>query len=380
MLLRNLLLSSLAAASCAALADSVDSFKAGKDMSFAITGGNFTGPFPGNLTPSPAVELSKPAGSLNSTNDFYKFLPQFGLHADLTLTGVKLNANLLRWNVSAPTLIGKTVNVTISGLTVPITVDSVSGHLTAAVHDLAFPKYDAAAHMYRTVSVASYSPTSNVITIAFHLYGSAYSANFNPLYSGIGGPKPAPFPTILSIGPLSLVGGNGNVFNAKVTSSEIAPAGGFVVGISDPSAQLYTPATVTIPAGSTFVAFTMPTANSVTTQRVPVNATLNGYTKTSFVTIKPMLAGLTATKSLVGGIPGAGSVSLNELAKTVGGVNVALASDNAALKVPAVATVPVGTNHVTFNFTTVKVLANTQVHITATLKGVVKTFTVTLTP
>lgn len=379
MLLRNLLLSSLAAVSCAALADSVDTFKAGKDMSFAITGGNFTGPFPGNLTPSPAVELSKPAGSLNSTNDFYKFLPQFGLHADLTLTGVKINANLLRWNVSAPTLIGKTVNVTISGLTVPITVDSVSGHLTAAVHDLAFPKYDAAAHMYRTVSVASYSPTSNIITIAFHLYGSPYSANFNPLYAGIGGPKPAPFPTILSIGPLSAVGGYNNKFTAKVTTSEVAPAGGFVVALSDSSPQVTTQPSVTIPATTSFNTFVMTTATTTTTQRVTVSATLNGYTKTSTITLKPMLAGVTAPKTQVSGLPGAGSVTLNQLAPAPG-ITVSLASDNAKLVVPAHVVVPTGTNHISFNYTTTKVLANTQVHITATRDGLTKTITVTLTP
>src|SRR4029079_4488793 len=125
-----------------------------------------------------------------------------------------------------------------------------------------------------------------------------------------------------------------------VTLNQNAPAGGGLVTLASNNAALPVPGSVTVPAGSSAVAFTATAASVAAAQTATVTATLGGNA-TATVTITPVLS-VPSRGCSPAGITSGGTtrctVTLNQTAPA-GGAVVALASNNAALPVPASLTV-----------------------------------------
>ena len=138
------------------------------------------------------------------------------------------------------------------------------------------------------------------------------------------------------------------------------------------------PATVTVDAGldsATFSA-TLPVVSVETI--VPWKARLNGSFKTVTMTIKPaaILAVTFSPVSATGGSPMTGKVTLTGQAPD-GGIAVTLVSAAPGIAtIPASVVVPAGATNVSFPVTTVPVVADANVSITASTGAVSKVGTV----
>lgn len=183
------------------------------------------------------------------------------------------------------------------------------------------------------------------------------------------------------LAPNSVTGGAPSTGSAILTGP--APAGGYTVTLSSNSAPRATvPANVLIPAGSSSATFTVTTFAQTADGSATITGNLNGISRTAVITVlRPFLANLIATPdSVQGGLPLFGVALLSGPPKAGStGVNVSLASDNAALTVPASVRVPALATSVGFTMTTLPVAVDTPVTVTGTA-GTTRTITVVLVP
>src|SRR4051812_38427717 len=89
----------------------------------------------------------------------------------------------------------------------------------------------------------------------------------------------APAVASLSVSPASVVGGT--PATGAVTLTAPAPAGGLVVTLSDNSAAVTVPASVTVPAGATGANFTITTAAVTAATSATVSAAAGGVTRSA---------------------------------------------------------------------------------------------------
>ena len=170
-------------------------------------------------------------------------------------------------------------------------------------------------------------------------------------------------PTVLYAGATAAV---------KVTIGSAAPTGGTVVALSSSDANvLPLPATVTVPAGATFVTTNVVLGPVSTDTTVYATATVGSSSVTQgMVVLVPVPKSLTLLPSLVSG--GATSVATLTLVSKApaGGQVVAVSSmDSSTAQVPATVTVAAGATSVKFNVTTTAVGSDKSVLLVAEVDG-----------
>jgi len=233
----------------------------------------------------------------------------------------------------------------------------------------------AAGSLTGTFTISTLSVTSSQLaTITATSGGVSHSANLTV------NPAPASLST-LTLGAASAKGGDVVPANT-VSLSAPAPAGGVTVNLvsSDPTAATV-PATVTVPAGSSSVSFAIGTVAVATDRTVSITATLSGTVRSGSLTVlAPDLTGVSLNlPSVTGGNPVTGSVALDSAAPA-GGLSIGLSSNNAAVVVPSVVTVPAGASTASFSATTSVVTASQTATVSAVFGGLTRTATLTVNP
>jgi len=97
----------------------------------------------------------------------------------------------------------------------------------------------------------------------------------------------APSATLSSVtvSPSTVVGGTSST--ARVTLSAVAPSGGAVISLSDNSAAVTTPTSVTVPAGSTSATATITTMTVTASTSATVSAVYAGVTRSATLNVNP---------------------------------------------------------------------------------------------
>lgn len=177
----------------------------------------------------------------------------------------------------------------------------------------------------------------------------------------------------------------GDTVQATLTLNQPAPAGGAIVNLASviyPQAAapftVSVPASVTVAEGQTSASFTVATAATTLTgfsrpYLIDIQAAYGDTLETAMLAINPPVyaTALAVTpRNLTGGDPATGTVTLNSAAPA-GGALVTLASNNAAVSVPASVLVPAGQLNVTFPVQTSVVATFTTVTLTATYGSVI---------
>ena len=198
-------------------------------------------------------------------------------------------------------------------------------------------------------------------------------------------PPPAAVIGSLDVHPSTVIGGDPS--SGTVVLSTGAPDGGAVIALSssDP-AVASVPASTTAPANSFTASFTVSTAAVSASTTVTITASYNGGTRSANLTIHPAGSSTSTLtnfvvnpSSVTGGSNAQGVVVLSAAATTATTVAVS-SSQPATAGVPASVTVQPGSQSAVFVITTSGVSASTAVTIAATLNGVTKNATLTVTP
>jgi hypothetical protein len=154
---------------------------------------------------------------------------------------------------------------------------------------------------------------------------------------------------------------------ATLTLSAPAPTGGVTINLNNSNPNAATvPANVTVAAGATTATFGVTTNTTALPTATTVSAELGGQLASATLDIVPYLANLTLNPAAVpAGTATTGTLALN-LPAPSGGLNVNLASNNAAASVPTSVKVAAGATSATFPVTTSSTLTSeTDVAITA---------------
>jgi hypothetical protein len=185
--------------------------------------------------------------------------------------------------------------------------------------------------------------------------------------------------------PLDVPGGTPST--GTVVLNGVAPSGGASVTLQSGNTAVATmPASVTVPAGSNRVSFTVTTFPVSSSTSVNLTARFNGtFAATSLLVTAspgtPTLAALTLNPtSVTGGSNSTGTVVLSAAAPSGGAVVNLSSSNTAAAAVPAGVTVAAGATSATFTATTSTVGGSTPVTISAAYAGVTRTASLTVTP
>ncbi len=177
----------------------------------------------------------------------------------------------------------------------------------------------------------------------------------------------------LELDPIEIIGSD--VGEGAITLDAAAPAGGLAVLLasSDPAAASVD-ASVEIPAGAASAAFRIRTSPVSATRDIVITGTLSGVEKTAVCRVlPPHLAGIAVSPpGLIGGRLAVASVHLIGKAPP-GGVRVSLASAEPALvNAPAEVTVLAVASSASFPLPTGRVVARTEVKLTAAHEGIVE--------
>ena len=182
----------------------------------------------------------------------------------------------------------------------------------------------------------------------------------------------------LTLTPPEVYGGGASI--GSVTMN-FAPTAATVVSLSDNSSAIVTDPTVTVGANATGANFVVDTLGVSANARRTVTAAYNGFSATASLLIKPVYpTSLTLDPTSVkGGTSTTGTVRLIDLAPP-GGSRVTITTNSGSVLPPANTTVL--ENQVTSDFiiNTRPVAAQANRNVYATLNGVTKVATLTLTP
>lgn len=173
----------------------------------------------------------------------------------------------------------------------------------------------------------------------------------------------------------------GNSGSALVRLDSPAPAGGTVVSLWTSGAPAFVPASVTIPAGSTWARFPVTTNYTSTSVTDTITAFLMGTSVTTTVTVTapPALASVSVSPASVPSYGTAtGTATLAEAAPP-GGALIYLWTHGSPAFVPVSVTIPAGAKSATFPVTTNYTAATVPDTITAFFSGTVATTTITVT-
>jgi len=194
---------------------------------------------------------------------------------------------------------------------------------------------------------------------------------------------PPPLPTVssLTLNPTSVTGGSSSA--GTVTLSGPAPSGGAVVSLSssNPIAAMI-PSSVTVAAGATSATFTVSTNPVGTSTSATISASYGGVTRTASLAVtSATLSSLTLNPTNVtGGSSAVGTVTLSGPAPS-GGVVVTLSSNNVLVaNTPSSVTVPAGSTSASFSITTLPVLLQTTVRISASYRAKTLSANLTVSP
>jgi hypothetical protein len=146
---------------------------------------------------------------------------------------------------------------------------------------------------------------------------------------------------------------------ATLTLSAPAPTGGVTINLNNSNPNAATvPANVTVAAGATTATFGVTTNTTALPTATTVSAELGGQLASATLNIVPYLANLTLNPAAVpAGTATTGTLALN-LPAPSGGLNVNLASNNAAASVPTSVKVAAGATSATFPVTTSSTLTS----------------------
>ena len=189
----------------------------------------------------------------------------------------------------------------------------------------------------------------------------------------------------LSCNPTTVTG-SGTV-SCSVSLSSPAPASGAAIAVSSNSTRLSVPASVTIPAGGSSANFTATAASGTTAVTATVSASYGGVTRTASILLQasapaqtqPALSAIACNPYTVGaGGTTTCSVSLTAAAVS-GGFGVVIASNNAALTVPASITVPQGAAGASFTARAGSPSTNQTATVAASGAGATRTCSVAVT-
>lgn len=181
----------------------------------------------------------------------------------------------------------------------------------------------------------------------------------------------------LSLSSASVLGGQSPT--ATVHLASVAGPEGDVVKLSSSSSEASVPATITVPANTTSVSFTVPTKAVSGDSVVTVKATFGLSSQTATLTLMPAsLSSIAITPtSVVGGQSATGTINLSSVAGPAGDV-VKLSSNDSEVVLPATVTVPAAKTLVTFTAQTTPVSANAVATIRATFGTTSQTASLTL--
>lgn len=187
-----------------------------------------------------------------------------------------------------------------------------------------------------------------------------------------------PLLSAVTVSPGSVIGGNSS--SGTVVLARAATGGGVTVNLSSSNNCVVIPASVTVPAGSYSVNFTVTTRGVTNAINATITATLGPTTKTAPLTVNP--AGLTAVSvsptSVVGGISSTGTVTLSGAAPSAG-LTINLSSNSLSAVVPTSVFVASGLTSTTFTITTTGVSSNVTATISATQGATTMTALLTVT-
>ena len=186
----------------------------------------------------------------------------------------------------------------------------------------------------------------------------------------------------LYLNPTTVIGGCGQS-QGRVVLTGNAPAAGAVIPLTNTNSKARVPQNVTVPAGTNSVSFTVPTVPVTTPAAGVVTAAFGGVSQSLNLTVRPVRAQTVtlASARVRGGTTVNGVVTL-ECPAVPGAVAVSFTSTNpsvAAATVPSI-TIPSGGTSGSFSVRTSVVSSETTVTVFATVFGVRKGVTLTVTP
>jgi len=279
---------------------------------------------------------------------------------------------------SIPTAVSFTPNVVVGGnaSTGRVTLNGVAGPDGAVVTLVSSsPKVTVPATVTVPAGATSATFTASTVTIPSNI-NATVRASFNGANATGTIAVQAPKPSAVSYNPTILTGGKAGV--GTVTLNGKAPAGGYEVLLTADNGIFTIPASVTVAEGATSATFPVSALVVDTDTVVTTTATANGTTITKTITVAaPVLSTVTMATMLNGGASTIGKVTLTGIAPA-GGVDVAIASNNPAISVPAVVNVPEGALSANFTATSVPVDTDTAVAVTATQGAITKTVNVSV--
>ena len=168
----------------------------------------------------------------------------------------------------------------------------------------------------------------------------------------------------------------GNPVSVGILLSQVAPVGGAQVSlVSSNPALASIPESITIPYAASTGSVVATTGVTQTTQSVTFTGTRDGVTRSVVLSVTklPALSSLsTGWNTATGGSTIAASVSISANAPA-GGANVLLSTDNPAATVPGLVNIAANTQTKPFEITTIPVVCDTKVTLTATRAGLTRT-------
>jgi len=170
----------------------------------------------------------------------------------------------------------------------------------------------------------------------------------------------------VTLSPTSVVGGANST--GTVSIAKKASAQGAVVTLSSSTASATVISSVTIESGKTSGTFTVQTVAVRANTSATIKAAIGASSASAVLTVKaPTFSTFSfVPTSLTGGASATGSIKISSAAP-VGGLVIAVTSNQAAAKVPTSVSVPAGTNTTTFGISTSPVAAKTSAKITVSL-------------
>ena len=307
------------------------------------------------------------------------------LSASLGTTTLKANLTIQAASLSSVTITPGTVvggsNTSVLGM---VTLDGRA--ITSGATVTLSSSSTTLATVPATVKVPGGMATAT-FPISHKLVTAAKSVTITATYGGVKQSATlslAPFQVVsLAINPSSVIGGSKTTGNVQLNAQPGA-SGAIAVKLLSNSKSLGVSPSVSIPVGQSGATFSATSAAVATTATATVTASYGSSSAQSTVTIQPAtLVSLTvAPTSVKGGSTTAviGTVLLTGPAPTGGFVVTLFSSNTAVAKVPASVTVAAGKTTATFKVTDSKVTGQTSVTLSASLAGITKTVSLSVTP
>ena len=203
-------------------------------------------------------------------------------------------------------------------------------------------------------------------------FGALSASDFEVVQRGW---NPAPATASLSsvgVAPSSIIGGN-NV-TGTITLSGAAPSGGAVVTMTR-TGPLSPPASVTVPAGSSSITFSLATQGVANSTAASITGSYASVSKSASLTLAAAaLTGFSVNPAtVVGGGTATGNVVLNGQAPPGGALVVLASSDKATATVPNTVVIAGGTTSTSFNVISKVVRITRSTTISAIYAGQVRT-------